>query len=102
AAPVEVLQSHPIDPGRYLVAVTGDVASVEAAVEAGVRDAGTGRIRYSFVLANLHEQVLPALRGETALPGPDAVGILETSSAAAIVVAADAACKATPVRLVRV
>ena len=70
AAPVEVLESHTIDPGKYITMVTGEVAAVEAAVSAGVSDAGADRVVESFVLANLHAQVLPALRGLAARARP--------------------------------
>jgi len=100
AAPVELLQSHPIDPGKYLCAVTGDVASVEAAVRAGRMDAGPDCVLEQFVIPNLHEQIIPALMGEHEMPQRDAVGVIETSTATSIVEAADAACKAAPVWLV--
>jgi bacterial microcompartment shell protein len=101
AAPVDFITSRPITPGRYMSLVTGDVASVEASVKAGVADAGEEAVVQSFVLANLHEQIAPALRGEAPAPERGAVGVLETSCAAAIVEAADAACKASPVQLAR-
>lgn len=101
AAPVELIESHPIDPGKYLAVVTGEVASVEAAVKAGVESAGREAVRHSFVLPNLDAQILPALKGAAPVPVRDAVGILETSSVASIIEAADAACKAAPVRLIR-
>jgi bacterial microcompartment shell protein len=101
AAPVELLESHPIDPGKYLSAVTGDVASVQASVSAGVADAGAEQVVYHLVLPNVHEQILPALRREAPIPEIGAVGVIETSTAAAIVDAADAACKAAPVNLAR-
>jgi microcompartment protein CcmL/EutN len=100
AAPVELIESRPITPGKYMSLVTGDVASVEASVRAGVADAGLEAVVESFVLANLHEQVIPALRGEAPVQDLDAVGVLETQSAAMIVEVADAACKAAPVRLI--
>jgi microcompartment protein CcmL/EutN len=100
AAPVDLIQSHPIDPGKYLAAVTGDVASVNAAVEAAEQDAGPDKVVDRFVIANLHDQVLPALKGESKPPPIDAVGIIETRAASSIVEAADAACKAAPVTLV--
>ncbi len=101
AAPVDLFESRPISPGKYISLVTGDVASVEASVSAGVRNAGVDIVVESFVLANLHEQVLPALNGPEAGAAIDALGIIETTSAASVVEAADAACKAAPVRLVR-
>ncbi|HOS02597.1 MAG TPA: BMC domain-containing protein [Candidatus Hydrogenedentes bacterium] len=99
AAPVEMLESHPIDPGKYLAVVTGELASVEASIAAGVDVGGDGVVR-SFVLANLHDQVLPVLRGSAKPPAMDALGVIETTSAAAIVEAADAACKASSVQLI--
>lgn len=98
AAPIELLASHPIDPGKYLAAAIGDLASVEAAVAAGVQQGGA-RVLRQAVFANLDDQVLPALRGQGPAPERDAVGVIETGSAVAIVEAAEAACKATPVRL---
>jgi microcompartment protein CcmL/EutN len=101
AAAVEVIATHPIDPGKYMTLVTGDVASVEAAVAAGVALAGPERVLQSFVLANLHDQVIPALRGQAPHRDRDAVGVVETRTVAAIVQAADAACKASAVDLLK-
>lgn len=100
AAPVDLIESRPITPGRYMSLVTGDVASVEASVMAGKQTAGAQAVVESFVLANLHEQILPVLCGEVPVPENDAVGVIETSCAAAIVEAADASCKACQVSLV--
>ena len=101
AAPVDMFESRPISPGRYMSLVTGEVAAVEASVATGVQDAGAGAIVESFVLANLHELVLPVLRGKAGAAEIESVGVIETSSAASIVLAADAACKASSVLLVQ-
>ena len=101
AAQVDLFESRPISPGRYMSLVSGDVASVESSVKAGLRDAGPESVIESFVLANLHEYVLPALDGPAERIRIDAIGIIETASAASIVEAADAACKAAPIRLIR-
>ena len=100
AAPVQLLVSRPITPGKYMSLVTGDVASVTASVGAGVATATPECVLESFVLANLHDQILPALLGNDANPSIDAVGVLETSTAASIVEAADASCKSAPVSLI--
>jgi len=99
AAPVAVLQSCPIDPGKYLTIITGDLASVEASHAAGMVAAGADGVVDSILLPNLHEQVLPALRDQVAAPECDALGVIETRSVASVVIAADAACKASPVQL---
>jgi microcompartment protein CcmL/EutN len=101
AAPVELIESRPITPGKYMSLVTGDLASVEASVRAGVAAAGDEGVVEHFVLANLHEQVLPVLLGKGPQHAIESVGVIETISAAAIVEAADAACKAAPVVLVQ-
>jgi microcompartment protein CcmL/EutN len=101
AAHVTMLASHPIDPGRYMSLVTGDVASVEASVAAGVRAAISDVVR-SFVLPNLHEQVLPAIEGKVTSPVRDALGVIETNCSAALIESADAACKASQIVLIKI
>lgn len=102
AAPVDLIISRPITPGRYMSLVTGDVASVDAAVRAGVIAAGDGGVVEHFVLANLHDQVMPSILGKVPKHEIASLGVIETSCAAAIVQAADAACKAAPVTLISV
>lgn len=97
AAPAELLRGHPIDPGKYLVALAGDVASVQASIGAGIESAGHEHIVDAFTLPNAHEKVVQSLRGTSSAPSLNAVGVIETFSAAAIVRATDAAVKAAPV-----
>jgi microcompartment protein CcmL/EutN len=97
-APVELLETGPIDPGRYLTVITGDLACVEEAVAAGGEAGKTSLVR-SVVLANLHPRVLDGIKGEGGTSEPDAVAIVETSDTVAAVESADAACKAAGVAL---
>ena len=97
-APVTVLETAPLDPGGYLTIITGDLACVEEAVDAGCLSGGAALVR-GVVLANLHDAVIPALKGEVSRPEPGAMGIVETVDCVAAVHAADAACKAAPVAL---
>lgn len=103
AAAVELLRAHPICPGRFMVLAAGEVGNVKAALRAAEVAAGKA-LRHSMVLANLHESVIAMLGGERAEPvGPgDAVGAVETITTTSAILAADAAVKAAPVRLVRV
>ena len=98
-AQVEILESGPIDPGKYLTAVTGDLACVEESVAAAIETAGAAVV-YSLVLPNVHEAVPSILRGDRPPLERDAIAIVETMSAAGIVHAADAACKAADITLV--
>src|ERR1022692_5023280 len=79
AANVDVVLSRSICSGKYMVMVRGDVAAVQAAVEAGVSGARFSVID-SFVIPNLHEAVFPAISGATKGEALEALGIVESFS----------------------
>lgn len=87
-----------ICPGKYLAAIHGNVAAVSASIEAG-REIGATAVVDGFVLANVHAQILWALSGAAKEDDLNALGVLETFSAASIVLAADAAAKAAAVTI---
>lgn len=110
---VEPVVLKTICPGKFIVAVKGDVAAVTSAVKAGLECGGV-RVVDWFTLANIHADVFPALSGvalspmpprpgESGGPGepdsPGALGIIETYSAAATVLAGDQAAKTAKVML---
>jgi microcompartment protein CcmL/EutN len=97
-SPVAELISGTVQPGHYLVMVTGSVAEVEEAVSAG-REAGQSALRDLVYLPQVHDGVVAALRGERAGGDQDALAIMETDSAAAAILAADAGLKGAEVAL---
>ncbi|MBI3924120.1 MAG: BMC domain-containing protein [Armatimonadetes bacterium] len=101
AADVELLLSRSICSGKYMVMVAGDVAAVQASVQAG-RSAGEHSLIDSFVIPNVHASVFPALSGITKGERMDALGILEAFSVASLIEGADAAAKAASVQLLEV
>lgn len=103
AAPLGSIHTGTVHPGRYLVLVTGDTASVEVAIDVG-RDVGRNLVSDMVFLADAHPSVVDALRGnkETAAVGDEALGIVETDSVAAALDAADAGVKAADVNLAAV
>jgi microcompartment protein CcmL/EutN len=101
-APVALLRCEPVSPGKLLVLVEGDVAAVEEAFRAGLDVAGDATLDRLF-LAQAHAQLAGALRGEARAGDAatvDALGIVETTTVAATLLAADAACKAAAVRVI--
>ncbi|MBM4372276.1 MAG: BMC domain-containing protein [Deltaproteobacteria bacterium] len=100
-APVRVLESHPICPGKFLIMVAGLVDDVKEAMAAGQHYGGY-TMTDAVIIENLHPLVLPAIQGATPVPDIQAVGILETFASPACIVAADAACKAAEVNLIEV
>lgn len=97
-ADVEVLEASVLSPGRYWIVVGGDVATVRAAHRRGVEVAGDTLLDQLFI-PQLHDGVLPALRGTVTASDDDAVGVLETLTAASAIVAADAAAKTSGIVL---
>jgi len=100
-ARVDLLESRPLDPGKYLILFRGDVASVEAAFARGVEVAGENLVDRLFLPA-AHESIVPLLAGGTTDPPIDSLGIIETTAVASILRAADTAVKAAPVILLRI
>ncbi len=97
-APIDVLHAGTVHPGRYLVLVGGAVADVEEALAAGC-EAGEGSVLDAVLLPAVDSQVVAALRGER-LPGRDeALGVIETTTVASVIDAADAAVKGAQVRI---
>ena len=97
-APIDRILSGTIQPGHYLVLVTGEVADVTEAVEAGLASGGD-YLRDRLLLPNVHPGVIEALGGSRAPAATDALGIVETSTVASAIMAADAGLKGAEVQL---
>ncbi len=98
AGNVRLLLSRSICSGKYMVLIGGETAGVSAAVAAGA-EAADGCLIDSFVISNVHPDVISAL-GRTQPAQPDgALGILESFSVATLIQAADAAAKSANVTL---
>jgi microcompartment protein CcmL/EutN len=99
-ATVEVLHAEPISPGKFWIALRGGEAELEEALVAGLDAAGPSLLDHTF-LAAAHESLTAALcSGRRTLGALGPIGVLELSTLASAVRAADAALKAAAVRLV--
>lgn len=98
-SPIDVLYTGTTHPGKYVVLVAGDTASVEVATEI-VEDLETDLIDSVF-LPDISPTVADAIvtSDPSAPTTGDAVGLVETLTVASGVDAADAAVKAANVRL---
>jgi microcompartment protein CcmL/EutN len=97
AAEVEPFMMKTICPGKFVVAVHGEVAAVQSSVDAGL-EYGKDAIIDHFVIPNISMDVINAIAcAMTDYRGGAALGVIETFSAASCVVAADAAAKAAEV-----
>jgi len=98
-ANVEVLQSSVVCPGKYIVIISGELSAISAAIDAAKVQLGE-KLTDSFVLGNPHEDIFPAVYGSAEVTDKRALGVLETYSAASIILAADIAAKTSIVKLV--
>jgi microcompartment protein CcmL/EutN len=98
-AKVSILKSTPICAGKYMILINGDEADVEEAMAEGLETAGHFVVD-TVTIHNVHPDVAPAIIGMTTVEGIDSIGVLETFSVASTIIAADAAAKETPVKLI--
>ena len=101
AASVDLVISRTICSGKFINLVAGDVQAVKSSVQAGEIYAAESVID-SFVIPNVHRDVMAAMAGSTEVRDLDALGIIESFSVASLIEAADAAAKAAEVRLIEV
>ncbi|WP_246125042.1 BMC domain-containing protein [Exilibacterium tricleocarpae] len=101
AANIDILFNRTICPGKFMVMVAGDVAAVEAAMDAGLA-LGSETIVDELIIPNVHRSVFAAISGTRVIEHTAALGIIETFSVASIIEAADAAVKAADVELIDV
>jgi len=100
-APLEVLKTGTVQPGKYLVLIGGQVADVEESLAAG-REVGGAAVVDFVYLPQVHPEVVEAIGGGRVPEATDALGVVETTTVAAAIHAADAGIKGAEVRLVEV
>ncbi len=100
-APIDVIKAGTVQPGKYLVLIGGEVADVEESLAAGREVGGTAAVDFVY-LPFVHPEVVQAVAGARVPEVTDSLGIVETTTVAAAIHAADAGVKGAEVRLVEV
>ena len=100
-APITVLKSGTVHNGKYLVLIGGSVGSVEESYFTGI-DSGAEKIIDQVHLPDIHDKVHNAVLGNRIKCKDEALGIIETSTVAATIKAADAAVKGTDVEILEI
>ena len=94
-SPIGSIHAGTVHPGNYLVLAGGDTASVEIALSIG-RDVGGDHVVDWVFLPDIHQSVSDAIVGNRDMASltEEALGIVEASTVAAVIDAADAGAKA--------
>ncbi len=100
-APIDLIKAGTVQPGKYLVLIGGLVADVEESLAAG-RQVGGPAVVDTVYLPQVHPEVVEAVAGGRVPQATDAVGVIETTTVAAAIHAADAGVKGAEVRLLEV
>jgi microcompartment protein CcmL/EutN len=100
-APIDVIKSGTVQPGKFLVLIGGRVADVEESLAAG-RLVGGMSVVDTVYLPRVHAEVVEAIGGGRIPDTADSLGVIETTTVAAAIHAADAGVKGAMVHLVEV
>jgi microcompartment protein CcmL/EutN len=100
-APITIIKTGTVQPGKYLVLIGGEVGDVEESLSAG-KSTGGAHLLDTVYLPEVHPEVVMAIGGGR-IPDPnDAVGVIETQTVSAVIEAADAGIKGAIVRLLEI
>lgn len=100
-APISFLRTGTVQKGRYLVLIGGDTASVEESLEEGLLVGGDAVVDKVY-LPNVHPTVFAAVQGARQVEAYESLGVIETSTVASVIKAADAAVKGAEVTLLEI
>ena len=99
AADVTLVKASTICAGRYFIQVSGTRSAVETAV-ASAENSDYSLVG-SFVISNVHSDLLQGVGRCRDIPAGDALGVVECKTVSAGVIAADQALKKASVQLAR-
>lgn len=101
AASINIIDAKTICPGKYIILISGDVASVELSINKG-KEIGAGYIIDELFLPMIHQDVIPAIKGKNKCDDWDAIGIIETESVISSIQAGDIAAKVSNVKIIEI
>lgn len=100
-APIARLVAGTVQPGHYLVLISGEVADVDESLKAG-RETGSPHVVDAVLLPHVHPAVINAIAGGRDVRSGTAMGIIETATVPAAIQSADAGVKGAQVALLEV
>ena len=99
AADVQLMMNRTICSGKYITLVAGELAEVQASMEAGL-DVCRECTVDEFIIPDVHPDVFTAITSTSVVDKRGALGVIESFSVAALVEAIDRVAKEAPVEMV--
>ncbi len=100
-APLAMFKAGTVHPGKFLTLIGGQVAPVEESYREGLRIAQSAVIDHVF-LPDIASQVIAAVMGVKLTGEAESLGVIETSTVASNIKAADAAVKGAEVAILEI
>lgn len=100
-APLHFVKAGTVHPGKYLVLVGGQVAPVEESYREGL-NVGQNLIVDHLILPDIHPAVAAAILGVKQPNSAESLGVMETTTVASNIKAADAAVKGADVLVLEI
>jgi microcompartment protein CcmL/EutN len=101
AAGITLSKAYPTSRGKFVIVISGPVGEVESSLRAGREMAGAALME-SYIIRNVHKEVLSALSGKLKYDKLEALGFVETKDVVPAIYAADIAAKAAHVHMIEV
>ena len=98
---VEIIYFKSICPGKFIVLICGNEGEVKVAIDCGI-EYGEKQVVDSFVLNNVHEDIISSIKGKYVEDENGALGIVETTSVCSGLQALDKMLKGANVTIVRI
>lgn len=100
-APISLVRAGTLQPGKFAVLFSGEVAAVEESYVEGLR-IGAESVIDRVLLPDVHEQVHSGVLGKSLSWQADTIGVIETQTMSSTLEAADAAVKGAEVQVVQI
>ena len=98
---VKILDAKVICPGKYYIIFSGSVGAVNNSMSVVVEESKNFLIDWA-VISNVYPEIFTGLNQTSDVGELQAIGVIETLTSPSIIIAADAAIKATSVSLIEI
>ncbi|GAA0179861.1 BMC domain-containing protein [Clostridium sediminicola] len=100
ASSIEIMFAKHVCIGKFLILISGDIGSVNESMAIGIEN-GNSKVVDSFIIPNIHEDILFGLRKRYHYGNVSALGTMELSSVSSGIMCLDTVLKSGFVKLIK-